>query len=146
MKSSISLGSILSLVLTPALVYAQQPTKALQDEIVAQERAELEALKTGDMAAFAGFLADDAVFVDASGSAGKDDIVKHTQGFRLHDYTMTDVRFVALSRDSGLIVYQIAESGVSRGKEFSAKVNVSALWVKRNGRWVCVFSQETAAK
>lgn len=146
MKPSIYLGSALSLVLTPMLAHAQPPAKALQDEIVAQERAELDSLKTGDMAAFAGLLADDAVFVDASGSAGKDDIVNHTQGFRLHDYTMSDIRFVPISPDSGLIVYQIAESGFSRGKEFSTKVNVSAVWMKRSGRWFCIFSQETAAK
>jgi hypothetical protein len=59
---------------------------------------------------------------------------------------MTDVRFVALSADSGLIVYRIAETGTSHGREFAARVLVSSLWAKRGGKWMCVFSQETAAK
>ncbi|MFI5117760.1 MAG: nuclear transport factor 2 family protein [Terriglobales bacterium] len=157
--SAASRGIVLFL-LTVALGQAQQPQEraamgqeaaravndAPREEIVAQERAELESLRTGDMAAFANFLADDAVFLDAAGAAGKAEVVKNTAGFRLREYTMTDVRFVALAADSGLIAYRMAETGTSHGKEFAAKVYVSALWLKRGDRWVCVFSQETAAK
>ncbi|MFZ3210888.1 MAG: nuclear transport factor 2 family protein [Terriglobales bacterium] len=160
--------ALLLLLLLVALGHAQQPQEppgaavrkgaatgqeaapagsdALREEIVAQERAELDSLKAGDMAAFANFLADDAVFLDAAGAAGKAEVVKNTAGFRLHEYTMTDVRFVALAADSGLIAYRMAEAGTSHGKEFAAKVYVSALWLRRGGRWLCVFSQETAAK
>lgn len=134
------------LVLLTLAVGRAAPADALQQEIVAQERAELDSLKTGDIKAFANFLADDAVFVDTQGAAGKAEVVKNTTEFRLHEYTMTDVKFVPVSADSGLIAYRISESGTSHGKEFSAKVNVSALWLKRGGRWLCVFSQETAAK
>jgi len=142
---------VLLLLLAGIPAYAQSPRTAsardaLRDEIIAQERAELDSLKTGDMATFAGFLADDAVFVDDHGPADKPVIVKNTAEFRLKDYTMTDIRFVALSADSGLIAYRISETGSSHGKEFTAKVIVSALWVRRGGKWVCVFSQETAAK
>jgi uncharacterized protein (TIGR02246 family) len=118
----------------------------LRDEIVAQERAGLEALRTGDLKAFADSTADDAVFVDAAGPAGKEQVMKNVAGFQLREYTMTDVRFVVLSSDSGLIVYRAAEAGTSHGKEFAAKVLVSSLWVKRSGKWQCVFSQETATR
>jgi len=150
--SAVSRG-ILLLLLAGALGHAQQPQEAaraggdaLREEIVAQERAELDSLKTGDLTAFANFLADDAVFVDTQGAASKAEVVKNTAGFRLREYTMTDVRFLALSADSGLIAYRMAETGTSHGKEFAAKVHVSALWLRRGGRWLCVFSQETAAK
>jgi len=118
---------------------------ALREQIAAQERAELDSLKTGDLTAFAAFLADDAIFVDAQGSASKAEIVKHTAELRLHEYTMADVRFVPLSPQSGLIVYTLTESGTSHGKEFSARVHVSALWFRRGGKWLCAFSQETGA-
>jgi uncharacterized protein (TIGR02246 family) len=121
-------------------------TDALKDEIVAQERAGLEALKTGDLSAFANSTADDAVFVDAAGPAGKEQVVNNVAGFQLREYSMTDVRFVALSVDSGLIVYKMSEAGTSHGKDFAAKVVVSSLWVRRSGKWLCLFSQETGAK
>jgi ketosteroid isomerase-like protein len=142
------LRTILPVLLTVGFGSAQQarPAQTLQEEVVAQETAGLDALKIGDLTAFANSLPDDAVFVDAHGAAGKDEVVKNVAGFRLSDYTMTDVRFVALSADSGLIVYRLAESGTSHGKEFAAKVHVSSLWLRRGGRWLCMFSQETAAK
>jgi ketosteroid isomerase-like protein len=120
--------------------------ETLEERIFAQERAELDTLKSGDLSAFANFIADEAVFVDALGPAGKAEIVQHTAEFRLHDYTMAGLKFVPLSPDSGLIVYLLTMTGTAHGKEFAAKVYVSALWRRRGGAWTCVFSQETAAK
>lgn len=151
------------MLLVAALGYAQPPQpgqpalsrgeaevrpggSSLREQVLAQERAELDSLKFRDLAKFSGFLADDAVFVDAHGSASKAEIVQHTAEFRLHEYTMDDVRFAPVSADSGMIVYTLTESGTSHGKEFSAKVYVSALWLKRDGKWLCAFSQETAAR
>jgi ketosteroid isomerase-like protein len=128
------------------LLAAALRADGLQDQIVAQERVGLDALKTGDLTAFANSTADDAIFVDAHGPAGKAQVMKNTAEFRLHDYTISDLRFVPLSADSGLIVYKIAESGASHGREFTAQVYVSSIWTKRDGKWVCLFSQETAAR
>jgi ketosteroid isomerase-like protein len=120
--------------------------QGLKNEIVAQERVGLEALKAGDIARFGGTIAEDAVFVDASGPAGKAQVVKNVAGFRLRDFAMSEIRFVPLSADTGLIVYLMDESGTTHGKEFSAKVHVSSVWSKRSGKWLCEFSQETAAR
>src|SRR5580658_3524951 len=129
-------------VLASVCGYAQ----GLREEIVAQERAGLEALKVGDIAAFGSTIAKDAVFVDASGPAGKAQVVKNVAGFRLREFTMSDIKFVELSKDTGLIVYLMDESGTTHGKEFSAKVHVASVWSKRSGKWLCEFSQETAAR
>jgi hypothetical protein len=59
---------------------------------------------------------------------------------------MAAVKFIPLSADSGLIVYTLTESGASHGKEFTARVYVSSLWIKRDGKWLCEFSQETGTR
>jgi ketosteroid isomerase-like protein len=118
----------------------------LERQIVAKEREGLDALKTGALDRFAALTADDAVFVDAAGSASKQQVMKNVAGFRLTDYTIEDLKFVALSSKSGLISYKIAEQGVSHGKEFKAKAYVSSVWAKHSGQWICLFSQETAAR
>jgi hypothetical protein len=59
---------------------------------------------------------------------------------------MEDIRLVPLSPKSGLIAYKISETGTSHGKPFSATAQVSAIWAERGGKWVCLFSQETAAR
>jgi ketosteroid isomerase-like protein len=120
--------------------------ETLKKHVMAREREELDALKTGDLQRFAALIADDAVFVDDHGPATKAEIVSHTAEFRLTEYAMDDVRFVPVSRDSGLISYKIAEKGTSHGRDFAATVYVSALWVHRGDKWLCVFSQETAAR
>jgi hypothetical protein len=118
---------------------------SLEDQIVAKEREELNCLRSGSLEQFAALLAEDAVFVDAHGPAAKTEIVKHSAEFRLADYSMEGVRFVPASADSGLITYKITENGVSHGRQFTATLYVSALWARRTGKWVCLFSQETAA-
>jgi hypothetical protein len=118
----------------------------MQQQIVSKEREELDSLKTGNMELFASLLADEAVFVDAHGSASKAEVVKNTSDFRLQEYSMEDVRFVPVSETSGLIAYKLTEKGISHGKEFAAQVYVSALWTARGGKWICLFSQETSAR
>jgi len=136
---------VIGLLVLAAAIGSAQP-QSLQQQIVAKERQGLDDLKTGNYDEFASLTADDAVFVDSHGPATKAEVMDHTREFRLSDYSMEDVRFVQLSAKSGLIVYTISETGTSHGKPFSAKVHVSSIWAERGGKWVCVFSQETAAR
>lgn len=119
---------------------------SIQQEIVSKEREELDSLKAGNLELFGKLLADDAVFVDAQGPASKAQVVKNVAEFRLLEYSMEDVRFVPVSAESGLIAYKVTEKGVSHGREFTAQVYISAVWTKHGGKWICLFSQETAAK
>src|SRR5271155_3064421 len=119
---------------------------SLEQQIVAKEREGLDGLKTGNVEIFANLTAEEAVFVDAAGLATKAEVMKNVAGFTLTDYSIEDVRFVPLSAESGLIAYKIHEKGVSHGHEFTAQAYVSSIWAQRAGKWVCLFSQETAAR
>ena len=121
-------------------------TNTMQQRIVAKESEELDALKNGDLNAFASLLADEAIFLNARGPSTKAEVVKHIAEFKLLEYSMEDVKFVPVSKNSGLIAYKLTEKGASHGREFTDQVYVSALWTEREGKWVCLFSQETTAK
>jgi len=148
---------VLPILLYGVLAGAQQPRPqplpqmpanggdVYRDEIIAHERTGLDALKSGDVAAFADATTDDAIFVDAHGLATKPQVVKNVSDLRLTDYTMADVRFVPVSAEGGLVSYTLTESGTSHGKQFSARVYVSSVWVRSGRDFVCVFSQETPA-
>src|ERR1700682_5314639 len=113
------------------IVVGAAPARAqgdLQATILAKERQELECLRSGNLAEFGSLLAEDAVFVDARGSAGKAEVVKNTAEVRLQDFAMEDVRFVPLSSKSGVLIYTLTETGTSHGEPFSSKVHVSAIW------------------
>jgi len=119
---------------------------SMEQQIISKEREGLDALKTGDLERFGNLTADEAVFVDAQGPASKAQVLKNVAGFTLTDYSMEDVSFVPLSPNTGLISYKINEKGVSHGKEFAAQAYVSSIWTERANKWVCLFSQETAAR
>ena len=131
---------------SPASPSPTTEENSLGQQILSKERAELDALKAGDFNAFGNLIADEAVFVDALGPASKAEVLKHTEGFKLAEYKIEDEKFLPISADTGLISYYVTEKGVSHGKAFTAHVYVSALWTKRANDWVCLFSQETAAK
>jgi hypothetical protein len=119
---------------------------SMQERVAAKEREGLESLKTGDIAHFGELTAEDAVFVDPHGIASKAEVMKNVAGFRLTDFTMEDVKFLQVSDKAGLISYKLTEKGVTHGKEFTAIVFVSSIWAERSGKWLCDFSQETAAR
>jgi ketosteroid isomerase-like protein len=122
-----------------------QPT-AMEQQIVTKEREGLDALKAGDVQRFAGLNAEDGIFIDAQGPATKEQVVKNVAAFKLSEYSMDDLKFVALSKDSGLITYKIHEKGTSHGKDFDAHAYVSSIWTKKGKTWLCIFSQETGAR
>ena len=131
---------------SPASPSPTTEENSLGQQILAKERSGLDALKAGDFTTFGNLIADEGVFVDALGPASKAEVLKHTEGFKLTDYKIEDEKFMPVSADTGMISYYITEKGASHGKEFTAHAYVSALWSKRANDWVCLFSQETAAK
>src|SRR5580700_5076788 len=147
--SAVLVGHFKSSIVAARLVESRDSNandESLKQQIVAKEREGLDALKIGNVEAFANLTAEEAVFVDAAGLATKAEVVKNVAGFTLTEYSMEDVRFVPLSAESGLISYKIHEKGVSHGHEFTAQAYISSIWADRAGKWVCLFSQETAAR
>lgn len=131
------------------LVEMREPVAAdasMGREMVTKEREELDALKADNMEAFGKLLADEAIFVDARGPASKTQVMNNVSGFTLSEYTMEEGQFVPLTSKSGLITYKMHEKGNSHGKDFDTQVYVSSIWEKRGKDWVCLFSQETAAR
>ncbi len=135
----IVIGFAIAGVATPA-------NDSIKDQIVAKEREELDALKAGQIDVFASLLADEAIFLNSRGPAPKAQVVKNVGNFKLLDYSMEDVQFVPVGPRTGLIVYKLTEQ-IGRGdKDFMATFYVSALWTERQGKWLCLFSQESPAK
>jgi hypothetical protein len=122
-----------------------QPSSEEQ-QIVTREREGLDALRAGNVQRFADLTDENGIFIDAQGPASKAQVVKNVAGFTLSEYSMDDLKFVALSKDSGLITYKIHEKGNSHGKDFDARAYVSSIWTKKGKNWLCTFSQETGAR
>jgi uncharacterized protein (TIGR02246 family) len=109
----------------------------------AGERQVLEALKAGDMPAFASFLADDAMELTPQGLQSKAQIIETLKGGRLLEYTMTDLKAIQVDKDAMLVTYRTTGKFSAHGQEGAYDARATSLWVKRNGKWLAVFHQET---
>lgn len=56
--------------------------------------------------------------VDDHGAADRAQILKKVTGSRLTDCTMNEMRFVLISRKTGMISYRILKEGTSHGGDF----------------------------
>lgn len=146
LRMGLTLIAFAAFLLMGAAIVRSAESADLQKQIAAKESQGLDDLKSGNYDDFASLTADDAIFMDSHGSASKTEVMNGTRNFRLTTYTMSDLRLVRISGTAGVLLYQLNETGNSHGKDFTAKVNVSAPWAKRGGKWLCLFSQETAAK
>ena len=136
---------VVAIVIAVALTKSSS-AESLQQLIVAKEREELDALKSGRLDVFANLIADEAIFLNPNGPSPKADVVKHVADFKLLDYSMEDIKFVPVAEKTGLIVYRLTQKAASGSHEFVSTVHISALWTEREGSWVCLFSQETPVR
>lgn len=113
------------------------------NDLEARERQLLEALKRGDVQAFGTFLADDAVEVTAQGLHSKAQILETLKGARLLEYTMADLKTTQIDKDASLITYRTTGKFSAQGQEGSFDAQATTLWVRRNGKWLAFFHQET---
>jgi ketosteroid isomerase-like protein len=116
----------------------------LLEQLTAQERKRWDARKAGSTAAFADLIAEDAVFVDSRGPESKAAVVQHASDSKLKDYFMDNVKLITFTATSGLIAYKMTEKTIAgKNKEVASDFFISVFWVQRDGKWLCVFSQES---
>ncbi len=107
------------------------------------ERRVLEALKAGDMETFASLLTDDAMEHTPQGLQSKAQIIESLKDGRLLEYTMADLKVTQVDKDAALVTYRTTGKFSAHGQEGAYDARATSLWVKRNGKWLAVFHQET---
>jgi len=115
--------------------------------LVVLETMVWDALQRGDAETDSRLLSDDFLGVYSSGFAGRSEHAGQLDaGPTIASYELREARMVELSDDHVLLSYraeyQRLVGGVAQPPE---SMYVSSLWSRRAGRWVNVFSQDTAA-
>jgi hypothetical protein len=120
------------------------PAGVSQADIEAKERQVWDALKAKNWDAFAGLLSDDFTLVADDGVYDKAKTTDQIKKLDLTDYTFSDIKFVKVDDDLGVLVYTSTEKSTYDGKPSPGKplYNASA-WVNRGGKWVAAYHQET---
>jgi ketosteroid isomerase-like protein len=125
---------------------SEEEADSLASTIEAKEREAWDNAVEKDTEAYGDLMADDLVTVDSTGVGTKRQLLDALGSSVVTGYAMEDPRVLPISPNAGLIVYRITITGSDHGKKYTTSAYISALWVKRDERWVTEFFQETEAR
>jgi ketosteroid isomerase-like protein len=112
---------------------------------IANEKEIWEALKRKDKSAATRLLADDFVGMYGFGFFSKSEWVKQIdEQYTVDDYTIENAKVLHPSANTALLLYNSNCKGTGTWTEFCSHASrISDFFVKRNGQWVALFSQDT---
>jgi ketosteroid isomerase-like protein len=102
------------------------------------------ALVSNDAEAVAAFMADDWAYVGPTGAVPKADVVGWIASGQLAHHTMETIgdAHVAVYGDSAIVTARKQSSGAGNGVSYTADEWISEVFVRNDGRWLCVLSHE----
>lgn len=121
---------------------------SLEETLLSQERKIIEAIQQKDTKTLEAMLADEAFAVTPGGGRQSGaQMLESLDEVTLAEYRISEVKSVQVSKDVGILTYKFTWSG-SRGGEnvHETTVFATSTWARRDGRWTCVFYQETPVK
>ena len=120
--------------------------EALRAELTALERASWEATVRDDKEFFRGYMAPEFKGFFADGSvAGREEFLRNLDDFHLTRYSMGDVSMLRINEHAVMVLYRASFASIHKGKQLAqSDVESSSLYVRRDGKWLEIFYQETA--
>jgi hypothetical protein len=116
----------------------------VEAQIIALEKQSWEEWKNKNGNFFQTLLTDEAVNITVGGLSNKSQIVKSTSSdCEVKSFSVDNFKVIMLDKDAALLTYTATQDGVCSGKTIPAKVLASSVYVKRSGKWLNAFYQET---
>ncbi len=120
--------------------------KSPESVIMAKEREVWDAVKKKDQVALASLLADDCVANFGNGLLKKSEVLRWARHENVTAYEMDDMKVTMLTSDAAFIVYKATERNSGQGKQHPKLREIASYWVRRGGKWLKTFHQETVPK
>jgi len=119
---------------------------SMEKEIIAAENKISDAIAKGSVPAFKALVADTAWSVDANGQMSAIDFQKNLAQVKIEPgWAISDSRIVWSDTNTAVHFYKWTGKSTFQGQPGPEVVWASTVWNKRQGKWVAVFHQETAA-
>ncbi len=134
--------------LASASALAQDDKAKLRDTLLELEIASWQFTKDKNAAAMNGFLADDALLIFYDGSRyTKPQFVKFDFEVASFAVDRKSAELLLASPDVAILLYRVTyASGTKGSKPTTATVSASDTYVRRGGRWLGLYYQETQLK
>lgn len=115
-------------------------------ELIAVDEEWSRAIVSNDAERIGSFMADDWVMVSASGMATKEEFLAFVRSGELTHSAMERVNDgrIRVYGDTAVLTARVTNTAHYGGQRFDADEWTSDLFVRRDGRWVCVLNHITA--
>jgi hypothetical protein len=140
----LGLGLLLAAMVSLPTQGADQ-SESVKDELIKLEKQSWEAWKNSDGKFFENFLSDDHVEVGFSGVSSKAVVVKGVASrvCQVKSYSLDRFELKMLTADTALLTYHEAQDTECGGHPVPSPCWVSSLYMRRDGKWLNVFYQQT---
>lgn len=117
----------------------------LRQEILNLAEGWAKALVSNDAAAIGSFMSDDWVIIGQNGITKKRDFLPFIESGDLTHETMELIgeARVKIYGDTVVLTGRVTNNGHFKGQPFSADEWTTDVFLRRDGRWLCVLSQVT---
>ena len=145
-RRGLLVGAAVGLVSASAL--AQDDKAKLRDALLELEIASWQYTKDKNAAGMNGFLADDAVLMFFDGSRyTKAQMMKFEFDVASFTVDRASAQLLMATPDVAILLYKVTyASGPRGGKPVTASVSASDAYVRRGGKWLSLYYQETQLK
>jgi hypothetical protein len=121
----------------------------LRDELTLQQKRVWRALQKQDAQAFKELVPADFAGINRNGVRyGREDGLQFLAHYKIARFKLSDIKVHEINRDAAVLTYRVDyQIASNRGDEMVdlSMMNV-AVFARRNGKWYCVFGQETAVR
>lgn len=120
----------------------------VEQKLTSTEKQLWEAWKNHDSAPFKQNLTDDVVAVDDGGIVqGRDKLVEAIakDTCDVKSFSLNDPKVNWIDKDTALLTYKIEVDGTCGGQK-PPPGYASSLWVKKSGKWLTAFHQQSPAR
>lgn len=129
---------------------AEMSEQSISDQIIAREKASVEAWQKKDKAFWADFLADDATFFDAMSPYLETDpkvnflpkFDQYADVLKISDFQMHNPR-VQVYGDAAVLTYNSSVFVTMGGQPINYTAKVTSVYVKQGSTWRVVHTHET---
>lgn len=145
MRSLFIFAALMMVFFVP--VQGQKADQKLQDSLLAMEKAAWDAFAKGDGKYFETFLTEDGMVMGDMGAVPRAQLVKDisTKPCDIKSFSFSNFKVTMLDPNVALVTYEGTQTGTCGTAAMPSKVLASTVYVKRKGKWLGAFHQETAA-
>ena len=142
MRTLISLATVVAL----AAGAADRRTSNQSADVAAviqSEKALYAAVATGDKAAFEALTVPEGAWATPSGFVPMGPLADGLGAFAVARWSIENPRVLWSAGDSALLLYTRMGGGSFASRPFASMMLASTLWIKRGGKWLAVYHQES---